>query len=96
MGDAGPFSQRHGKSGELADTRKRQAVDWMWSLLMEDLKTLFLNHKEVRGLFPRCRRLWRKESQLRLPLQDVFWMFSGDRLLDGNRVSLCFTVVFQK
>ena len=38
-------------SGELADTRKRQAVDWMWSLLMEDLKTLFLNHKEVRGLF---------------------------------------------
>jgi len=43
------------KSGELADTRKRQAVDWMWSLLMEDLKTLFLNHKEVRGLFPQVQ-----------------------------------------
>ena len=43
------------KSGELADTRKRQAVDWMWSLLMDDLKTLFLNHKEVRGLFPQVQ-----------------------------------------
>lgn len=39
------------KSGELADARKRQAVDWMWSLLMDDLKTLFLHHKDVQGLF---------------------------------------------
>lgn len=38
-------------SGEFADTRRRQAVDWMWSLLMDDLKSLFLNHKDVKGIF---------------------------------------------
>lgn len=42
-------------SGELVATRKRQAMDWMWSLLMDDLKSLFLGHKDVRGLFPQVQ-----------------------------------------
>ncbi len=43
------------QSGERDETRKRQSVDWMWSLLMDDLKTLFLNHKEVKGIFPQLQ-----------------------------------------
>jgi LAO/AO transport system kinase len=39
------------QSGELDENRKRQSVDWMWALLMDDLKTLFLNHKDVKGIF---------------------------------------------
>lgn len=42
-------------SGEFGETRRRQAVDWMWSLLMDDLKQLFLNHKEVKGIFPQLQ-----------------------------------------
>ena len=43
------------QSGEFEDTRKHQAVDWMWALLMDDLKTLFLNHKDVKGIFPQVQ-----------------------------------------
>jgi len=43
------------QSGERDETRRRQSVDWMWSLLMDDLKTLFLNHKEVKGIFPQLQ-----------------------------------------
>jgi LAO/AO transport system kinase len=43
------------QSGERDETRRRQSVDWMWSLLMDDLKTLFLNHKEVKGVFPQLQ-----------------------------------------
>ncbi len=51
----GRFRSAMETSGELADARKRQAVDWMWSLLMDDLKDLFLYHKEVRGIFPQIQ-----------------------------------------
>ena len=43
------------QSGEFDETRRCQSVDWMWSLLMDDLKTLFLNHKEVKGIFPQLQ-----------------------------------------
>jgi len=43
-------------SGEFDDTRRRQAVDWMWALLMDDLKTLFLEHPEVKGIFPQLQQ----------------------------------------
>lgn len=43
------------QSGERDETRRRQSVDWMWSLLMDDLKTLFLSHKEVKGIFPQLQ-----------------------------------------
>lgn len=43
------------QSGEFEEARKHQAVDWMWALLMDDLKGLFLNHKEVKGIFPQVQ-----------------------------------------
>ncbi|MGE0919027.1 methylmalonyl Co-A mutase-associated GTPase MeaB [Trichlorobacter lovleyi] len=39
------------QSGEFDENRKRQSVDWMWALLLDDLKTLFLQHADVKGLF---------------------------------------------
>ncbi len=43
------------QTGELEENRRGQSVDWMWALLMEDLKTMFLNHKEVKGIFPQIQ-----------------------------------------
>ncbi len=45
------FRQAMQQSGEFGETRKRQSVDWMWSLVMEDLKELFMQHKNVKGVF---------------------------------------------
>lgn len=45
------FRQTMQQSDEFGENRKRQSVDWMWSLVMEDLKTLFMHHKNVKGVF---------------------------------------------
>lgn len=39
-------------SGEFRDKRRRQNNDWMWALLMDGLKELLLNDKNVAGLLP--------------------------------------------
>ncbi|WP_022850295.1 methylmalonyl Co-A mutase-associated GTPase MeaB [Limisalsivibrio acetivorans] len=39
------------ESGEFDEKRKSQAVDWMWSLLMDDLKGMFMANKNVQGIF---------------------------------------------
>jgi LAO/AO transport system kinase len=44
------FSSRMQQSGELEEKRKLQASDWMWTLLMEDLKEMFLRDRNVEGL----------------------------------------------
>jgi LAO/AO transport system kinase len=44
------FRSRMLKSGELEEKRKLQASDWMWTLLMEDLKEMFLRDRNVEGL----------------------------------------------
>ncbi len=38
------------KSGELEGKRKLQASDWMWTLLMDDLKEMFLRDRNVEAL----------------------------------------------
>jgi LAO/AO transport system kinase len=44
------FRQRMQQSGELENKRKLQARDWMWTLLMEDLKEMFLRDRHVESL----------------------------------------------
>ncbi len=46
----GQFREAMQVSGEFEENRKSQSVDWMWSLLMDDLKELFMHHKNVRGI----------------------------------------------
>lgn len=46
----GEFTETMKRTGEFAETRKGQSVDWMWSLLMDDLKEMFMHHKNVRGI----------------------------------------------
>ena len=36
--------------GEFAEKRCRQATSWMWTLLMDDLKDLFLRDPQVEAL----------------------------------------------
>ncbi len=45
------FREAMQASGEFDETRRSQSVDWMWALLMDDLKRLFLDHPEVKGVF---------------------------------------------
>jgi LAO/AO transport system kinase len=39
-------------SGEFKDKRRRQNNDWMWALLMDGLKELFLSDRKVAALLP--------------------------------------------
>lgn len=38
-------------SGEFHDKRSRQSVDWFWTLLMDDLKDMFMCDRNVSGMF---------------------------------------------
>jgi LAO/AO transport system kinase len=38
------------KTGELKANRKKQAVDWMWSLVKEGLKDRFYQNPEVKKI----------------------------------------------
>ncbi len=44
------------ESGEFSERRRKQAVDWMWSLLTDDLKDIFLHHPKVAEIFPQLRQ----------------------------------------
>lgn len=44
------------KSGEFEKKRRLQATDWMWTLLMDDLKDLFLRDKDVEALMDQVQR----------------------------------------
>lgn len=44
------FRQAMQQSGEFEQLRQGQSVDWMWSLLMDDLKMMFMQHKQVNSL----------------------------------------------
>ena len=40
------------QTGELKANRKKQAVDWMWSLVKDGLKDRFYQHPEVKKILP--------------------------------------------
>ncbi len=44
------FSEKMKQSDEFTQKRNLQANDWMWSLLMEDLKELFMRDKNVAAM----------------------------------------------
>ena len=44
------FGTRMRENGELQDKRNLQATDWMWTLLLDDLKEMFLRDRNVEGL----------------------------------------------
>ncbi len=44
------------ESGEFDQRRRKQAVEWMWGLVMDDLKDLFLHHPGVGEIFPQIRQ----------------------------------------
>ena len=44
------FAAKMKQSGEFEEKRKLQANDWMWSLVMEELKDLFLRDKHVAAM----------------------------------------------
>jgi LAO/AO transport system kinase len=43
------------QSGELSAKRALQNSDWMWTLLMDDLKETFLRHPRVEALLPQLQ-----------------------------------------
>ena len=42
------FHQKFSTSGELADKRQKQALDWLWSLVEDGLKQRFHTHPEIK------------------------------------------------
>ncbi len=49
------YYEKLGNSGEFESKRRKQAVDWFWTLLMDDLKETFLTNKNVEGMFASVR-----------------------------------------
>jgi LAO/AO transport system kinase len=43
-------------SGELEQNRRRQALDWMWSLIEEGLKDRFYKHPHIKKRLPQLKR----------------------------------------
>ncbi|MFW6387576.1 MAG: methylmalonyl Co-A mutase-associated GTPase MeaB [Thermodesulfobacteriota bacterium] len=43
-------------SGEFEEKRRQQAREWMWSLVQDDLKELFIHDKNVAPLLPQVER----------------------------------------
>jgi LAO/AO transport system kinase len=43
-------------TGELEANRKRQAVDWMWSLIKEGLKERFYQNPDVKKMLPKIAK----------------------------------------
>ena len=39
--------------GELADKRRKQALDWMWALVEESLRDCFYNNPDVQKVLPK-------------------------------------------
>ena len=44
------FRSRMQQSGELEEKRRLQASDWMWTLLTDDIKEMFLRDRNVEAL----------------------------------------------
>lgn len=44
------FGRRMRETGELQEKRNLQASDWMWTLLMDDLKEMFMRDRNVEAL----------------------------------------------
>ncbi|XOB65002.1 methylmalonyl Co-A mutase-associated GTPase MeaB [Deferribacteres bacterium DY0037] len=42
-------------SGEFADKRKKQAVDWLWTMVMDNLKDMFKNSRNVQAMLPQIQ-----------------------------------------
>jgi LAO/AO transport system kinase len=45
------------QNGEFEGKRKRQALDWMWSLVMEELKNIFMNNDKIKVKIPQIQEL---------------------------------------
>ncbi len=49
------FAERFRNSGEFEEKRRLQAHDWMWTLVTDDLKDLFIRDKNVAALLPQLQ-----------------------------------------
>jgi LAO/AO transport system kinase len=50
------FHQEFRKSGELADKRQKQALDWLWSLVEDGLKERFFTHPDIKNRLDQITR----------------------------------------
>ncbi|MGH3520668.1 MAG: methylmalonyl Co-A mutase-associated GTPase MeaB [Haloechinothrix sp.] len=66
------------EAGELADKRKRQQVDWTWSMVREQLLGRLERHPEVRNVVPEVERAVREgELTATMAAQRILDAFSG-------------------
>ena len=50
------YHQKFSESGELADKRQKQALDWLWSLVEDGLKERFYTHPEIKKRIDKITR----------------------------------------
>ncbi|KAA2251188.1 methylmalonyl Co-A mutase-associated GTPase MeaB [Solihabitans fulvus] len=66
------------RTGELAERRRRQQVDWTWSMVRDQLLTRLREHPEVRALTPELERQVRDgELTATLAAERILGAFGG-------------------
>jgi LAO/AO transport system kinase len=67
-------------SGELAEKRKRQALDWMWTIVEQGLKDRFYKHPDIEKVMPKITQ--EVEKGLTAPTDAAYALLA---LLDHHR-----------
>lgn len=49
------YKEKLTASGEFADKRRNQSVDWLWTMVMDDLKDMFKSNKNVQAMLPQIQ-----------------------------------------
>jgi len=74
------FHQKFSASGELADKRQKQALDWLWSLVEDGLKERFYTHPEIKKrLDPITRAVAKGETAPTLAADKLLFFLDNQR-----------------
>jgi len=49
------YKSKMTESGEFAEKRRKQSVDWFWTMVIDDLKEMFVHNKNVQAMLPQIQ-----------------------------------------
>jgi LAO/AO transport system kinase len=74
------FHKRFTRSGELERKRQKQALDWLWSMVEDELKQRFYSHPEIKQrLDPITRAVARGETAPTLAADKLLFFLDNRR-----------------
>jgi LAO/AO transport system kinase len=76
------FHKQFTRSGELAHKRQKQALDWLWSMVEDELKQRFYNNPEIKQRLDQITRaVARGETAPTLAADKLLFFLDNQRLV---------------